>query len=154
MSRNSRGLLVAERFFERTPGGPVLVGSKCRECGKVFFPRKRVCTRCFRDDTLEIHPLAERGEIVTYSVSHLSHIGIPTPYAFGYVYLPEDDITLYTLFQDWEPAEEKLFIGQQVARCYGVIREDPWENPVLSYLYRCVGRKSDLQGAGDKKENA
>jgi len=141
MNRNRKGLLVAERFFERTPAGPVLVGSKCRECGKVFFPRKRVCTRCFRQDTLETHRLAERGEIVTFSVSHMSHIGIPTPYAFGYVYLPQDHLTLYTLFRDWEPAEEKLFIGQQVELCYGVIREDPWENPIYSYLYRCVGRR-------------
>jgi uncharacterized OB-fold protein len=150
MHKQLKGLLVAEKFFERTADGPVLVGSKCRECGKVYFPQKRVCTRCFRKDTLEVHPLAKRGEIVTYSVSHMSHIGIPTPYAFGYVYLPDDDITIFTLFQEWEPAEEKLFIGQQVERCYGVFRHDPWDNPIVAYLYRCVGRRSDPAGKGEE----
>jgi len=141
MEGNLKGLLVVEKFFERTPDGPVLVGSKCTECGKVGFPRKKVCTRCFRNDTMEVHPMARRGEIVTYSVSHMSHIGIPTPYAFGYVYLPEDGITIFTLFEDWEPAEEKLFIGQQAELCYGEVRVDPWGNSIVGYKYRCIGRR-------------
>ena len=137
-----KGLLVVDKFFERTPDGPILVGSKCKECGKVYFPRKKVCSKCFRNDTLEIHPMAKQGQIVTYSISAMSHIGIPTPYAFGYVYLPEDDITIYTLFSDWDPPEEKLYIGQQTELGYEVFREDPWGNPVISYVYRCVGPKS------------
>ena len=143
MHEKLKGMLVVDKFFDRTPSGPVLVGSKCSECGQVYFPRKKVCTKCFRDDCLDQHPLAKKGEIVTYSVSHMSHIGIPTPYAFGYVYLPEDNISIFTLFKDWDPAEEKLFIGQQVELCYDVFREDPWGNPVITYLYRCVGNKSD-----------
>jgi uncharacterized OB-fold protein len=139
MQGNLKGLLVEEKFFERTPDGPLLVGSKCRECGKVNFPRKKVCAKCFRNDTMEIHPLAKRGEIVTYSVAHMNHIGIPNPYAFGYVYLPDDDITIFTIFKDWAPAEEKLFIGQQTELCYGQVREDPWGNPIIGYMYRCVG---------------
>jgi len=139
MSHGVRGLLVVDRFFERTPAGPVLVGSRCRLCGKVAFPRKKVCTRCFRNDCMEVHPLAKQGEIVTYSVSHMSHIGIPTPYAFGYVYLPDDRITIYTLFKDWEPAEEKLRIGGRAELCYDVFRNDPWGNPIVAYMYRCLG---------------
>ena len=61
MADTAKGLLVVEKFFQRTPDGPVLVGSKCKVCGKVFFPQKKVCTQCFRDDVLEIHPLAKRG---------------------------------------------------------------------------------------------
>jgi len=142
-----KGLFAVDKFFDRTPDGPVLVGSRCRECGKVYFPRKKVCTKCFRDDCMEVHPLAKHGEIVTYSISHMSHIGMPTPYAFGYVYLPEDDITIYTLFKDWDPPEEKLFIGQRVEQCHDVFREDPWGNPMTTYLYRCTGSKSDSKGA-------
>ncbi len=144
MTDKVKGLLVVEKFFERTPADPVLVGSKCKLCGKVWFPRKKVCPVCFRNDTMNVHPLATRGEIVTYSISHMSHIGIPTPYAFGYVYLPDNDITIYTLFKDWYPPERKLFIGQQVELCYDVIREDPWGNPIVSYLYRCLYTKEDF----------
>lgn len=64
-----KGLLVVDKFFERTPDGPLLVGSKCKECGKVYFPRKKVCYKCFKNDTLEVHPMAKRGQIVTYSIS-------------------------------------------------------------------------------------
>ena len=145
-----KGMLVVENFFERTPDGPVFVGSKCKECGKVYFPKKKVCYKCFRDDTLELHPMAKKGEIVTYSVSYMSHIGIPTPYAFGYVYLPEDDVTIYTLFSGWEPAEEKLFIGQEVELEIDVFREDPWGNPVIAYMYKCTGNKADIEKAKNK----
>jgi len=139
-----KGLLVVDKFFERAPTGPILVGSKCSACGKVYFPQKKVCYRCFCTDSVEVHPLAKTGEIVTYSIAHMSHIGIPTPYAFGYVYLPEDDITIYALFKDWEPPEERLFIGQQVELCYDTFREDPWGNKMIAYLYRCVGKRSDV----------
>ncbi len=141
MPKNLKGMLVVEKFFDRTPSGPVLVGSKCKECGKVFFPRKTVCTKCFRNDTMGVHPLAKKGEIVTYSISHMNHLGIPTPYAFGYVYLPDDHITIFTLFKDWDPPEKKLFIGQEVELCYDIFRVDPWGNPMIAYLYRCVGGK-------------
>ncbi len=88
--------------------------------------------------------MAKEGEIVTFSVAHMSHLGIPTPYAFGYVYLPEDHITIFTLFSDWDPAERRLFIGQKVELCYDVFREDPFGNKVVAYLYRCKGDNPEL----------
>ena len=80
--------------------------------------------------------MAREGEIVTYSISHMSHIGMPTPYAFGYVYLPEDDLTIYTLFKDWDPPEQRLFIGQRTELDYDVIRVDPWGNAIIGYVHR------------------
>lgn len=147
MQKKLKGLLVVDKFFEITPEGPILVGAKCKECGTVYFPRKKVCTKCFRNDTMNVHPLAKKGEIVTFCVSHMSHIDIPTPYASGYVYLPDDDLTIFSIITGWQPNEEKLFIGQQVELDYEIIRKDPWGNPIIAYVYRCTGGKSQL----DKK---
>jgi len=133
-----KGLLVVEKFFQRTPDGPILVGSKCKICGKVFFPQKKVCTKCFRDDVLELHPLAKRGKIVSYSISHHNYQGIPLPYAFAYVYLPEDDLIIYSLLKDWQPESEKLAIGREVEQCIDFMREDPWGNKIICYKYRPV----------------
>ncbi len=138
MDEIPKGLLVVEKFFQRTPQGPILVGSKCKECGKVFFPQKKVCTKCFRDDTLEQHPLAKRGRIISYSVSHHNLQGIPLPYAFAYVHLPEDNIILFSLLKDLEPAEEKLAVGIEVEQCLDYLREDPWGNKIITYKYRPV----------------
>jgi uncharacterized OB-fold protein len=148
MQEKLKGLLVVEKFFERTPNGPVLVGSKCKECGKVFFPKKKVCTRCFRDDTLELHPLAKKGRIITYSISHHNNLGIPMPYAFAYVFLPDDDIIIYSLLKDWDPAEEKLFCGQEVEQCMDLLRTDAWGNKIITYKYRPVGTKESCGSAG------
>ncbi len=141
MKKKLKGLLVVDKFFQITPDGPVLVGSKCSKCGAVYFPQKKVCNKCFKNDTMKIHPLAKKGEIVTYYVSHMSHIDIPIPYASGYVYLPEDDITIFTIFTEWEPDEDRLWIGQQVELDYDIIRKDPWGNPVVAYVYKVVGGK-------------
>ncbi len=143
MKNKLKGLLVVDKFFDISNNGPIFLGSKCKECGKVYFPKKKVCVKCFRDDVMEIHPMAKKGEIVTYSVSHMSHIDIPTPYAFGYVYLPDDNITIFTLFTDWEPADKKLFIGQQVELDIQAIRKDPWSNNIISYVYKCVGAAAE-----------
>ncbi len=134
-----RGVLVNERFFERTPSGPEVVGSKCKKCGKMYFPQKSICEVCFEAGTLETHPLAKRGKIISFSISHQSTLGIPTPYAFAYLHL-DDGIILYSILKDWEPAEEKLGVGVEVEQCLDVIRHDYNGNPIVGFKYRPVGR--------------
>ena len=32
---------------------PRLLGSRCRSCDEVFFPRRSICARCYSDQTAE-----------------------------------------------------------------------------------------------------
>lgn len=45
-----------------------LIGSKCSECGKVFFPKRVICPECRRRGKLEDIKLSGKGKIYTYSV--------------------------------------------------------------------------------------
>ena len=45
-----------------------LVGSKCNECGDVFFPSRVVCPNCRRKGKLEPFQFSGKGKIYTYSV--------------------------------------------------------------------------------------
>ena len=44
-----------------------LCGVKCRGCGAVHFPRRRVCDKCGAKDEMEDFKLSRRGRIYTYT---------------------------------------------------------------------------------------
>jgi len=87
-----------------------LIGCKCKTCGKVYFPRKKLCTSCLTWDNMEDTQLSRRGKIFAWTVSHMYGL---TPLPTGYVDLPEE-VRLFAQFTDCEPPEEKLKLGMEV----------------------------------------
>jgi hydroxymethylglutaryl-CoA synthase len=81
-----RGLLDREpprRPDPERPAGPpaaraeawkfAFVGSRCRRCGHVHVPPRRVCVGCGAVDEMERAPLADReGTVATYTVDRLA----------------------------------------------------------------------------------
>jgi uncharacterized OB-fold protein len=67
-----------------------LIGSRCPDCGKHFFPRRHVCLNCSHEGLDEV-PLSRRGKIWTFTVARQTPPASLTqaPYAIGYVELPE-----------------------------------------------------------------
>lgn len=140
MDRTTKGVLVDSKFFARRPDGTVeVVGSRCKKCGRVYFPRKRVCVDCLEWDGVEEVPLSKQGKLISYSISRDPMRGFPIPYAFGYVMLPEG-IMLYSLFTDCEPYEEKLKIGMDMDMVIDHLMKDRWENDVICYKFRPAHR--------------
>jgi len=86
---------VADGLFEETPDGPRLLGSACRRCGVVTFPRQRSCPRC---TSLEMQDrrLARDGTLWSWTVQCFPPKSPPyagaadgfEPYGVGYVELP------------------------------------------------------------------
>ncbi len=145
MAENVKGVLVDSKFFARREDGTVeVVGSRCRRCGRVYFPRKRACPDCMTWDEMDEVPLSKRGRLVSYSVSRDPLRGFPIPYAFGYVMLPEG-IMLYSLFTDCEPYEEKLKIGMEMVMVMDRMLTDRYENDIVCYKFRPV---EDAGGEG------
>ena len=74
------------------PGeAPRLLGSRCRSCGEVFFPRRLVCAKCLArgSDDVELGP---RGRLFTFTWCHLPLFGSRRSdggYGVGQVDLPE-----------------------------------------------------------------
>ena len=133
-----KGVMVDSKFFARRPDGSIeVVGSKCKKCGRVYFPKKRVCVDCLEWSGVEECPLSKRGTLISYSVSRDPLRGFPIPYAFGYVMLPEG-IMLYSLFTDCEPYEEKLKIGKDMEMVIDYLMTDRFENDLICYKFRPV----------------
>ena len=138
MQSARKGVLVDSKFFARGPDGSVeVVGSRCKKCGRVYFPRKRACVDCLTWDELEEVPLSKRGKLVSFSVSRDPLRGFPIPYAFGYVMLPEG-IMLYSLFTECEPYEEKLKLGMDMEMVLEHMMSDRFENDIICYKFRPV----------------
>ena len=67
-----------------------LIGSRCPQCGKHFFPRRHVCLECGRQE-LDEAPLSRRGKVWTFTIVRQTPPASLTqaPYAIAYVALPE-----------------------------------------------------------------
>ena len=92
-------------FIDHLEKGQI-VGSKCRDCGLVFFPPRADCYQCLASN-MEWFEVTGRGKLVTYSKLEYAPVGFENdlPYAiavldygdykvFGRIAgdLPDDDI--------------------------------------------------------------
>ena len=68
-----------------------LIGSKCTNCGRVFFPPRVICPDCRRKGNIEDIKFSGKGKIYTYSIvrSPSSDFKIEAPYAVAIIELEE-----------------------------------------------------------------
>ena len=86
---------IAEGLIAGTADEPELIGSRCRRCGTVTFPRQASCPRCTSED-VEEHRLQRSGTLWTWTIQCFPPKSPPyavepgddfEPYAVGYVEL-------------------------------------------------------------------
>ena len=97
-----------------TPSEPVLLGSECRACGTVSFPRQNACPRCTSTDVTE-RRLARRGALWSWTIQRFRPKSPPytgpeefEPYGVGYVELP-GEVRVEARLTESDPS--KLQIG-------------------------------------------
>lgn len=116
-----------------------LIGAKCSECGRVFFPKQLVCRICMRDDTMRETPLSTRGKIESFTVVHVAPQGFKAPYIQAFVELPEGP-RVFSLITGCEPSENALKTGTEVEMIIDKITEDEKGNDLIGYKFRPVGK--------------
>ena len=123
-----------------TGESPHLIGSKCKECGEIFFPKKEKgwCVYCMKEG-LEDITLSTRGKIHTASVVMQQPGGGfyhgPVPYAYGFVNLPEG-VRVETLFTSAEADE--LEVGRDAELLIDRLCDDEDGNEVVTFMFRPV----------------
>ncbi|MBD3351637.1 MAG: hypothetical protein GF364_09145 [Candidatus Lokiarchaeota archaeon] len=72
-----------------------LMGSKCKKCGEVFVPPKKICNKC-QSTELEWIEFSGKGTLATYSLIHVGAryfsaqgYRMGKPYCFGVIKLEE-----------------------------------------------------------------
>ena len=100
-----------------TPSEPVLLGSQCRRCGTVSFPRQGTCPRCTSTD-VEERRLARRGTLWSWTVQRFRPKSPPytgpeefEPYGVGYIELP-GEVRVEARLTEADP--DRLHIGMEM----------------------------------------
>lgn len=126
-----------EEIFEVSKDGtaPFLKGYRCKKCNKLWFPRVKYCMDpdCWSED-MEVVPLSRKGIIYTCVDIYIGAPGIPTPYVWGYVDLP-DGIRIPTIFD----GDVKTFnIGDEVEVIAKPLRKNAAGEDIISWSFRKV----------------
>jgi len=98
--------LVGEEVLAMERDGPRLVGSRCRSCGAVTFPRQASCPRC-TGENVDDHRLARTGRLWGFTVQgfppkdpYLAAAAPFRPFGVGYVDLDAEILVESRLVAD------------------------------------------------------
>jgi uncharacterized OB-fold protein len=116
---------------------PRLLGSRCRDCGEHFFPRRAVCAKCLSERTDEA-ALGPRGTLFSYTFVHfplfgstrIEHVG----YGVGQVDLPEGPRVQFPL----AGRQEDYRVGLPVEAELDTLREES-DRDVVILRFRPLG---------------
>jgi len=124
------------RMPDTPDGKPVLLGSRCPNCGAYYFPQRQICVACGRDG-LDETELSGRGKVWTYTIAGQTPPGslVEAPYALAIVELPEK-VAIRAVLTDVELDAVK--VGMEVEITLAKMKEDQDGNDVMSYKFRPV----------------
>lgn len=124
-------------YYRFKDGKPYLIGSRCRFCSYVAFPKKVVCPACVTKGSMEEIELSSKGRIDTFSVLHVGAPGFSVPYIVAYVVLPEGP-RVFSMINGCEPSEKSLEVGTDVELIIGKIHDDEQGNEIIGYKFRPI----------------
>ena len=126
---------TSARYWREIPQRYRLEAGRCSECGKVFFPPRRVCSEC-KSRVFEPVNLPGEGKVATYTVIRVppAPYADQAPYAVAVVEL-EGGTRITSQVVDVDPDE--LEIGMPVRVEFRKIMSEG-EGGILCYGYKCV----------------
>ena len=113
-----------------------MIAAKCKACGKVYFPRRVICTECFSEELEEV-ALSREATLHTFTVVHIGVKGFATPYILAWVTFPEGVRIVSQLDCSVEDAE-RLKPGQKLTFVVGKLKEKDDGTEVMGYQFRPV----------------
>jgi uncharacterized OB-fold protein len=120
------------RFWREIPSRYNLLGTRCKNCGKVFFPPRYFCPDCRRKGDLEPYKIKGRGKIISFTEVHSPAPGFEkqTPYVLALIELEEG---CRVLAQLTDIVGHEIKIGDEVEMVFRKISE---EGEVICYGYK------------------
>jgi len=124
------------RFWREIPQRYNLIGNKCENCQKIFFPPREACPICRRKSIgkMSEYKLSGKGEVLTYTIIHVGpdEFEEQTPYPIAVIQL-EEGPRLTAQIVDCDLNEIK--IGMKVEATFRKIQEDGY-NGAIYYGYK------------------
>jgi len=121
---------AGERFFTEIRDNKKIMGTKCRQCGRVLVPPRIFCEECFVEDMewVEVEP---KGTLMTFGDSYFSTDGkrLKEPWMLGIVRLNGSDGGLIHFIGEARP--EDLQIGMSME----IVFKDKREANIMDIQY-------------------
>ena len=138
MLQQSEPVSLHDGVVTGTADAPELVGSRCRRCGVVAFPRQASCAACTSSD-VEERRLARRGTLWTWTIQCFAPKSPPydgpvdfAPFPLGYVELT-GEVKVETRLVDVTP--DQLRIGMPMEL---VLIPAPGADDTMTYAFRPI----------------
>lgn len=127
--------MPSPRYWREIPSRFRLEAGRCRGCGKVTYPERRICPAC-RGRSFERTALSRRGTVITSAVVHIApnDLVMETPYAVAVIETPEG-ARLSAQVVDCDPA--LVVPGLHVTLEFRLVRREGREG-ILCYGYKGV----------------
>ena len=130
---------VAEGLVAGAREAPRLIGSECRRCGVVAFPRQASCAACTSSDVRE-RRLGRRGTLWTWTIQCFPPKSPPyagaaedfEPFGVGYVEL-EGELRVEARLTEADPARLRIGMAMEL-----VLVPAPGADGALTYAFRPV----------------
>jgi uncharacterized OB-fold protein len=113
-----------------------LIGSRCRSCGAVAFPKRKVCHKCHKDAVEEM-PLGKRGKLASFVVAWAVPEGFEPPMMLGYIDMPEG-VRLLSMITGCKASYNALDLGQEMGLVFEPIRTDEAGNQVMAFKFKPI----------------
>lgn len=135
---SGKEILVGEGLFVR-PNSPSeephLIGSKCKNCGEVTFPKQPWCANCGGD--AEELLLSPRGKLYSFSnVYNAPPEGYKGPVPYGVGSVEVDGVRVMCNLTEHDPA--KLKTGMEMQLVVDSLFVDDDGNKVIGFMFRPV----------------
>jgi len=88
-----------------------IVATKCKACGRLYFPPRLDCIDCLSSD-VEWIPLSGRGKLITYTTAYFAPAGFEAPYTLAMAEL-EERVRVFTRISK-DVKEDEIELGMNV----------------------------------------
>ncbi|MHB1440661.1 MAG: Zn-ribbon domain-containing OB-fold protein [Cuniculiplasma sp.] len=124
------------RMWRESPNRYRLLGKKCGNCGRKYFPAREICPVCHRDSIgkMSDFELSGNGEIFTYTIVHEAPPAFSRqkPYVLALIKL-EDGPMITGQVVDVDPDE--IEVGKKVRSVFRKIAQDG-KSGIIFYGYK------------------
>ncbi|MEO0136977.1 MAG: Zn-ribbon domain-containing OB-fold protein [candidate division WOR-3 bacterium] len=127
--------MPSPRYTREIPQRYRLEAAKCKNCGKIFFPPRLICSNC-KSREFEKIKLPEEGKIVTYTTIRVApeQFNTQVPYNIAIIEL-NNGVRVMAQVVDCKP--EDMGIGKSVKMVFRKVQEEG-EAGIICYGYKAV----------------
>jgi methylmalonyl-CoA mutase C-terminal domain/subunit len=112
-----------------------LLGSRCDQCGQIYFPSRRNCPCCLDDRSIKQISLSDQGVLQTFVVASMAPPGYSVPHAQGYIDLSGDGPRIFSLLTDYGDGTS-LTIGCKMVLKIVRLGRDEKDRVIVGYRFR------------------